>query len=470
MYTLRFTLKQHTPLIHFQHDQDGATLRASEVKPKLDRFLIQKFIEANPVIDYKKWLIGNGDNPALDYKMKIVPEKETKAEDETLKFTQNDFGKWKSDYPMLLANMGLKETKEEFRQFSFFEKHQISFNVYNKSLKDKIKELLPHFFATHNFGNRHTKGFGSFTVSGVNENGIFHPIPVPQNIGIYFLEITTINTRKVFEAIDYYWKRLKSGINYSDVWDDPNKYKKSELFNHINSLPAPYTWEKRWLKEKFYGLPPSITTNTPKFARALLGLPDKFEFVRNPQKNGIRKKKYHEIEGDYLNSLKWTIGVTHPTIDRIPSPIVFKPIKEDKKTVVYLLFQQQVIPANDSAQSFLFSPAATNEIKYNKNGRQQPFKMEFTFKSSEERQVKANNYLEKLIRLKDSGAMDELNFIKAKGYLERALQYTLDIPTSPLNLIQLIDGFHKELGNQFTAIDFRGNSIAKVTVVNTKKL
>jgi len=36
MYKLEFTLKQHTPIIHFQHDQDGATLRATEVKPKLD--------------------------------------------------------------------------------------------------------------------------------------------------------------------------------------------------------------------------------------------------------------------------------------------------------------------------------------------------------------------------------------------------------------------------------------------------
>ena len=36
MKTLKVTLKQHTPLIHFQHEQYGATLRASEVKPKLD--------------------------------------------------------------------------------------------------------------------------------------------------------------------------------------------------------------------------------------------------------------------------------------------------------------------------------------------------------------------------------------------------------------------------------------------------
>lgn len=37
-----YTLEQQTPLIHFQYDQPGATLRATEVKPKLDKFIIKK--------------------------------------------------------------------------------------------------------------------------------------------------------------------------------------------------------------------------------------------------------------------------------------------------------------------------------------------------------------------------------------------------------------------------------------------
>ncbi len=68
-YILTFKLKQHTPIIHFQHDQHGATLRASELKPKLDKFLIKNFKEEE--IDYKKWLIGKGEHDALDYKVKI---------------------------------------------------------------------------------------------------------------------------------------------------------------------------------------------------------------------------------------------------------------------------------------------------------------------------------------------------------------------------------------------------------------
>lgn len=55
MYKIEFKLKQHTPLIHFQHDQHGATLRASELKPKLDKFLIRKLgLTEDKMIDGKK--------------------------------------------------------------------------------------------------------------------------------------------------------------------------------------------------------------------------------------------------------------------------------------------------------------------------------------------------------------------------------------------------------------------------------
>ncbi|MFK5976154.1 MAG: hypothetical protein QM493_06565 [Sulfurovum sp.] len=40
-FKVNFTLKQHTPIIHFQSDQMGATLRATELKPKFDKFLIK---------------------------------------------------------------------------------------------------------------------------------------------------------------------------------------------------------------------------------------------------------------------------------------------------------------------------------------------------------------------------------------------------------------------------------------------
>ena len=38
-------LLPQSPLIHFQWDQPGAALRATEVKPKLDRYIIKRYIE-----------------------------------------------------------------------------------------------------------------------------------------------------------------------------------------------------------------------------------------------------------------------------------------------------------------------------------------------------------------------------------------------------------------------------------------
>ena len=73
MYKTTITLKQHTPIIHFQHDQEGATLRATELKPKLDRFLIKKL--GNEWSENKSfWKVGGskGMHDALDYKIRIV--------------------------------------------------------------------------------------------------------------------------------------------------------------------------------------------------------------------------------------------------------------------------------------------------------------------------------------------------------------------------------------------------------------
>ena len=42
MIQLKFKLDQHTPMLHFQPAQQGATLRATEVKPRFDKWLVRK--------------------------------------------------------------------------------------------------------------------------------------------------------------------------------------------------------------------------------------------------------------------------------------------------------------------------------------------------------------------------------------------------------------------------------------------
>ena len=63
-FKVEFTLKQHTPIIHFQSDQVGATLRATELKPKFDRFLL----EMQQDLPFRK---DSSGKLSLNYKVKV---------------------------------------------------------------------------------------------------------------------------------------------------------------------------------------------------------------------------------------------------------------------------------------------------------------------------------------------------------------------------------------------------------------
>ncbi|MEL7223220.1 MAG: hypothetical protein AAGJ93_17980, partial [Bacteroidota bacterium] len=72
-----FHLKQHTPLIHFQHEQSGATLRATEVKAKLDRFILDNYQKLKTLIPTNQAAINLLQNAVENkkgnlYKMRIV--------------------------------------------------------------------------------------------------------------------------------------------------------------------------------------------------------------------------------------------------------------------------------------------------------------------------------------------------------------------------------------------------------------
>lgn len=47
---LTIQLTCQAPMIHFQHYEKGATLRASEVKPKLDEYLVKKLRKKEKIL------------------------------------------------------------------------------------------------------------------------------------------------------------------------------------------------------------------------------------------------------------------------------------------------------------------------------------------------------------------------------------------------------------------------------------
>lgn len=237
MNTLKVILKQHTPLIHFQHEQCGATLRASEVKPKLDRFLIDKLGGIDKIKkDCHGWLVGKGEHPSLDYKMRIEAEKP--VEGVKLKSGQNPRNrKWNTlGFPennklLILTNMGGKDTEEELVNFSMHESITMTLNCKYDGMLEELKKNIPLFFSTTNFGQRQNKGFGSFTIRAIQESG--RNIPFANSFKEEVLNsdhienidnVFSLNAQKILFLRIYEWWRMIKGNYTMDVIKNPADY------------------------------------------------------------------------------------------------------------------------------------------------------------------------------------------------------------------------------------------------------
>lgn len=237
MYTLKVTLKQHTPLIHFQHDQEGATLRASEVKPKLDKYILAqlgngKFEQGKSIAKDKGWLVGKGNHAALDYKIRInamgfqdvtIPIKLVRKNGEV---QMDEIGRQlyvTNNYPdnntsLIMSNIGGK-AKDEIFNLSMANSIELIFYVKEKGLLDKLKDELCLFFAKTSFGNRTSKGFGSFEVISINDSKDEGLLDSDSYILSFTMSLGNelkkdIVYKDVFKIIQSIWKTLKkrSGV------------------------------------------------------------------------------------------------------------------------------------------------------------------------------------------------------------------------------------------------------------------
>ena len=347
-FTLTFILRQHTPLIHFQADQPGATLRATELKPKLDRFLIKYFKEK--CISFEKWLNPKQTN-ALQYKIQISAEgvmekwyffgplnKEKRkvldsarinyvenslyfAQEQNVFDVQNDKTTFNRNNLNNIKHYGIKYESITLKLLSF----------HSELLKLINKEALIHaFFLTHNFGTRNNKGFGSFTVSHPKTDLSIEELLKNAGIKVFYVtSLKTKSTRKIHEKIDSDYKFIKSGSNKP-------KYKKSLLFEYF--CKKKIGWEKRAIKQHLekhnkskkdqerlllYAERDSTTGiscgDDEKYIRVLLGLAEHYEFMMAKEK---------ATEKDNNKKLVVTISPKDKSINRFPSPLTFKPTSD----------------------------------------------------------------------------------------------------------------------------------------------
>lgn len=411
MKTLKVTLKQHTPQIHFQHNQHGATLRASEVKPKLDRFILSKLGNGDYKVGCqkakaKKWLVGKGDHPALNYKMKIVCSGIRKEFLVASYISPKNMPRLNginvlSPTPYFAQEKENGEIVKGYRKWSDIKckgiTHEcIKVEIFSltDSIIDYIGQFIQSFFVSVNFGTRQSKGFGSFTISelvlSVNEREIKLNLQNEEKLlkdnyaTCYKKELRDASFNTIFSTIteDYRW--LKSGKS--------KPYAKSKLM--LYGLKSNKRWDKKFFKENVNekyknrnGYPYKLldkrknTSNSINdnekyyYLRALLGLAGQYEFL---------------LENPPVPNKKLIISVEGGEVERFKSPIFFKviggtlylvanPISQkmlDKQFRFYVNVQGDNRLKNELIEKILCTPGQFDIIEFldfamrdNNNGR-----------------------------------------------------------------------------------------------------
>ena len=379
MNTLTIKLKQHTPLIHFQHDQEGATLRASEVKPKLDKFLLTRLGQGNyesgrNFARGRGWLIGKGDHPSLDYKMRIeAADVEAWIVNEAQEYTEGHRQSRKpsitignkeflakrrtSDgriicqlkpYPLFFANLDADYTNpNEYRKFSFTEKPLLlSFIMKDNALYDFINDsdLLNDFFFQTNFGTRQSKGFGSFSID--ESDALYRQRQSMYRFSIGEDKLENINTineeyQKIFDYIELFYKTLRSGINL--------KNRQGETLFYFKSLAYKYThdvlnakWDKRKIKEEFYNI----------------------ERENMPHSYDVKDMLGFSTNEQWLNQND-SVTKENNLAERMQSPILFKPFYNDY-TGSYTI---NIILQDEKVNMTGFKESSTVRISSRRTGR-----------------------------------------------------------------------------------------------------
>ncbi len=310
-FKVEFILKQHTPIIHFQSDQVGATLRATELKPKFDRFL--KEYAFNSEQEYKNYLIKDKD--AFDYKVNIETSSNLK-QIFTYKtsISKRDRGNKNFKVGSYFGNINAISTDNEII-IKF-----ISINKFNDEIINKIKVFFVDFINITNFGTRQNKGFGSFSV--VKKDNIDISNNIETSILKYYSSIYKAKGNAPLQKIMKDYQLLKSGVS------NP-KYEKSLLFKYMCN--SKIRWEKRMIKEfmkkdypkvfsslKFEKSPTEcINENnfTYEYIRGLLGISEQIEFLKTNSR-GFKDKIQINIKADDDNIKRFKSPITFKVIDK----------------------------------------------------------------------------------------------------------------------------------------------------------
>jgi hypothetical protein len=332
MYKLEFTLKQHTPIIHFQHDQDGATLRATEVKPKLDRFLRDN----SDRLDYQFY----DEHDSYSYSLRIINSKS----DTVFEGIENFSAGGSHSIPLVLANMGKED--EAKSKFSWVDSDvKIIIRAANKKLLSDIQFLFPEFLLYTNFGNRNSKGFGSFYLSEKCK----HYVDFEEFDESFFFDVnikssvsTLDNFRTLFKAINTFHKAIRSGIQEGYYDRNTQKFKTTFYFKSVLWLYGKtfgIQWDKRTVKTRLLDLKSDNEESNKEslIIKELLGLStlEKWSTVKERDSSEVIFKNI-DIKREH------DVTLENAKIERIPSPLIYKPIRIESEIIRVYLFPKDL--------------------------------------------------------------------------------------------------------------------------------
>lgn len=411
---LKFNLKQITPMIHFQNEY-GATIRATELKPKLDRFILawlafdenfkcedKNFDNESAMLEsvcnclrendcYKDWLIDN-EHCALNYKMRI------KAEKDDIRINRKS---------VTYGNAVYIVRKSERYKASFYKDIIIECNCFNDALANKIIELLPILIDSTAFGLQQSKGYGNFRLVEIKkgEQKINYKNNIESNllklekhfktdnVLVYKLELSrdsntqlTSDYTIVLNAIAEYNRYLKSGLNSGPKKNEDDTYycpsvimKKYFKQNIINEKKA----MKIKLKLADYNIDnlnhyeneqlESLDKNKIYYTRGLLGFAQVYQFSLDTKKNLCKfkpgkepRKNNGKRKDSFWKSYKVLGKIGDNNISRFPSPLHYH-VTKDFKTIYIIVNNNSVINLQKSKPNITFMESKLKNEKLGKN-------------------------------------------------------------------------------------------------------
>lgn len=333
-----YKLVQHTPLIHFQHSEPHACLRATEVKPKLDRFLIEQLEKDDRFGDgrWKKWFVGDGSQQSFDYMMRITPNSEQVERTQSIERAiaraehrppnTNLHEIHKNYFGNMASGNNIQDTIRETFKESLLYKDGLTLTIrcFIPELLTLIDEHIRGFFMMHNFGTRQRKGFGSFTVDistepnapkGFDLVGKYCP-------NAYYCKLDgNVNADALLDAVWVLSAFLRSGFNRGE-----GNYVRGFVFRYFQREKNPLANDKAFVKQQVLRnvyneatrgehLHPYGNNVRYRYVRGLLGTNENSRFCRNPRGGTREDRTVHNI---YIHSAEG--------VERFPSPLLFKPI------------------------------------------------------------------------------------------------------------------------------------------------